>query len=189
MKSKILQVSFTSCPSKRWESITAPRGFKHHQRFFVTRSLFSCLRVIWSTGMSRGKCGTICLERRCLRFAFCFIWQNVLSSWNTVDFKSLACALPVLVAVCSGGVYGHQHHHHWAVLQLLVHSGVDEWDPVWGVPVPVSSQNKRWEMQGEDCLQGSVHLARSLRFLLWKPAVLLWSCGCQVLDLCLICVV
>lgn len=76
--------------------------------------------------------------------------------WNTVDLKSLACALPLLVAVCLGGVYGHQRHYHWAVLQLLVHSGVDEWDPVWGVPVPVSSQNKRWEMQSEDCLQESI---------------------------------
>lgn len=76
--------------------------------------------------------------------------------WNTADLESLACALPLLVAVCLGGVHGHQRHYHWAVLQLLVHSGVDEWDPVWGVPVPVSSQNQRWEMQSEDCLQESI---------------------------------
>lgn len=48
--------------------------------------LFSRLRAIWSTGMSRGKCGTICLERRCLRFA---LSPNVLSSQNTVDLNHL----------------------------------------------------------------------------------------------------
>lgn len=30
-------------------------------------------RVIWSTGMSRGKCGTTCLEKRCLRSVSCSI--------------------------------------------------------------------------------------------------------------------
>lgn len=49
-----------------------------------------------------------------------------------------------LFVVGIGGLCRHQHRHHGAVLQLHLHSGVDEWDPVWGVPVPVRSQDKRW---------------------------------------------
>lgn len=44
------------------------------QRAFLHRvCLLFHFRVIWSTGMSRGKCGTTCLEKRCLRFMSPFI--------------------------------------------------------------------------------------------------------------------
>lgn len=153
MKSKILQVSFTSCPSKRWESIPAPRGVKQNQRLVVIFPLFSqgylvnwdVQRKVWDHLFGKEM------------FKVC----TLLHTWPSFDetfclLTSLAHALPLLVAVCSGGVCGHQRHHHWAVLQLLVHSGVDEWDPVWGVPVPVSSQNKWLEKQSEDCLRALV---------------------------------
>lgn len=41
-------------------------------RFCVIVFLYSLFRVIWSTGTSRGKCGTTCLERRCLRLVVFF---------------------------------------------------------------------------------------------------------------------
>lgn len=48
-------------------SFCSPHGF------CVIIFLYSLFRVIWSTGTSRGKCGTTCLERRCLRlFGCCF---------------------------------------------------------------------------------------------------------------------
>lgn len=59
-------------------------------RWFLLRGSFSfCLghflyRVIWSTGTSRGKCGTICLERKCLRFRVCFIFLSFVSFLNHI---------------------------------------------------------------------------------------------------------
>lgn len=49
--------------------------FSISQRNFLHRlsSLSFHFRDIWSTGMSRGRCGTTCLEKRCLRFILHFI--------------------------------------------------------------------------------------------------------------------
>lgn len=56
------------------------RECQHRQTFNLSRILplvFWALsfhfRVIWLTGMFRGKCGTTCLERRCLRFMLYFV--------------------------------------------------------------------------------------------------------------------
>lgn len=61
-----------------------------YNSWFLLRGSFSfCLghflyRVIWSTGTSRGKCGTICLERKCLRFRVCLIFLSFVSFLNHI---------------------------------------------------------------------------------------------------------
>lgn len=125
------------------------RNFLYHQNSFH-------FRVIWSIGMSRGKCGTTCLEKRCLRFILHFILTYCLQMFKNIH--PIWLSLP-LVPVYPGWLCRYQHHYHWTVFQLFIHSRINEWNPFWGVPVPVSSQNKwlvnldTWQLQNYKKLQ------------------------------------
>lgn len=56
----------------------------HRGIFFMIRILSFHFRVIWSIGMSRGKCGTTCLEKRCLRFILYFILTCCLQLFKNI---------------------------------------------------------------------------------------------------------
>lgn len=120
-------------------------NFHHHQK-----SVSFHFRVIWSIGMSRGKCGTTCLEKRCLRFILYIIRTCCLQMFKTI--RPIWLSLP-LDPVYPGWLCRYQHNYHWTVFQLFIHSRINEWNPFWGIPVPVSSQNKwlvnldTWQLQ------------------------------------------